>query len=107
MAGLGLYKAHLGDTEQAHALAVRAETLQGDSGEVALLNAETMALLGDQDEARRYLAVARIAGMPAMEIDSNRTLRRAGLLSAPAKAVETATSQSTARSIREGRTPGG
>jgi TolB-like protein/DNA-binding winged helix-turn-helix (wHTH) protein/Flp pilus assembly protein TadD len=83
VASLAFYRVMLGDTERARELVARAETLQGQPGEVALLDAETMALLGDLDGARRRLLAARAAGIADTLIASNYTFRRLGLLSPP------------------------
>ncbi|MFZ1621495.1 tetratricopeptide repeat protein, partial [Dokdonella sp.] len=52
IAALGLYRAELGDPGKARALLDRAEALGTQPGEVALLNAETLAVLGDLPAAR-------------------------------------------------------
>ena len=82
---LGLYRANLGDPG-ARQLAVRAEALGGQSGEVALFNAETFALLGDLDQARQRLLAARAAGIAETRLSSNYTFRRLGLWSPPPSA---------------------
>jgi TolB-like protein/DNA-binding winged helix-turn-helix (wHTH) protein/Flp pilus assembly protein TadD len=81
VASLAFYRVMLGETERARELVARAETLHGQPGEVALLDAETMALLGDLDGARRRLLAARAAGVAETLIASNYTFRRLGLLS--------------------------
>jgi len=83
---LGLYRANLGDPAEARQLAVRAEALGGQPGEVALFNAETFALLGDPGAARQRLQVARAAGIAETQISSNYTFRRLGLWSPPPSA---------------------
>lgn len=80
---LGLYRAILGDPAEARQLAVRAEALGGQPGEVALFNAETFALLGDPGAARQRLQAARAAGIAETQISSNYTFRRLGLWSPP------------------------
>lgn len=82
-AALGLYRAILGDTAGAHGQAVRAEALGSQPSEVALLNAETFALLGNPEAARQRLQAARAAGIAETRISSNYTFRRLGLLSPP------------------------
>lgn len=83
VAALGLYRVVLGDAASARVLVRRAESLQGQPGEVALLNAETLALLGDTEAARQRLARARAEGIADTLIASNFTFRRLGLLSPP------------------------
>ncbi len=78
---LGFYRIMLGDTASARTLVKRAESLPGQPGEVALLNAETLALLGDIGPARERLAIARAKGITETLITSNLTFRRLGLLS--------------------------
>ncbi len=83
---LGLYRAILGDPAEARQLAVRAEALGGQPGEVALFNAETFALLDDPAAARQRLQAARAAGIAETQISSNYTFRRLGLWSPPPSA---------------------
>ncbi len=80
VAALGLYRAVLGDPAAARQLVARAEALHGQPGEVALLNAETLALLGDLGAARERLVAARAAGMAETLIAGNHVFRRLGLL---------------------------
>lgn len=79
-AALGHYRAELGEAGQARDLLLRAETLGTQAGEVALLNAETLATLGDLAGARKRLARARKEGIPDIAITSNADFRRLGLL---------------------------
>lgn len=78
-AAFGLYRAELADPAQARELARRAEALGSQPGEVALLNAETFAVLGDPDAARQRLASARAAGIAESLIAGNATFKRHGL----------------------------
>ncbi|CAM5534274.1 tetratricopeptide repeat protein [Rhodanobacter lindaniclasticus] len=80
VAALAFYRVMLGDPDHARRLVARAEALPDQSGEVALLDAETLALLGDLDAARQRLAQARARGVREDEINSNLTFRRLGLL---------------------------
>lgn len=84
LAALAFYRVMLGDPHSARSLLARAEALPDPSGEVALLDAETLALLGDLDSARQRLALARERGVHDGEINSNLTFRRLGLLSGAA-----------------------
>jgi len=81
VAALGFYQLMLGDPAGARELVRRSESLPGQPGEVALLNAETLALLGELDPARKRLGIARANGIADTIITSNRTFRRLGLLS--------------------------
>lgn len=83
---LGLYRAILGDSAEARQLVGRAEALGDQSGEVALFNAETFALLGDPGAARQRLQAARAAGVAETQISGNYTFRRLGLWSPPPSA---------------------
>jgi TolB-like protein/DNA-binding winged helix-turn-helix (wHTH) protein/tetratricopeptide (TPR) repeat protein len=83
VAALAFYRVILGDPKRARQLVGRAEALHGQPGEVALLNAETLALLGDLEGARQRLLAARAAGIAETLIAGNYTFRRLGLLSPP------------------------
>lgn len=103
VAALANYRAILHDPASARALLQQSEALGSQSGEVALLNAETLGLLGELDAARKRIATARAAGIPETLITSNHTLRRLGLLS-PSEAADTPRSaQSTAPGADKGR----
>lgn len=80
LAMLGWFRANLGERDAALDLVRRAEALDREHAEVALYNAETFALLGDLDSARKRIAAARQAGMPDVRIHSNAVFRRAGLV---------------------------
>ncbi|MGN6383485.1 MAG: tetratricopeptide repeat protein [Dyella sp.] len=104
-ASLGLYRAMLGDGAAARELVGRAESLTGDPGEVALINAETLAALGDLAQARLRLNRARAAGVPDLQITSNLTFRRRGLL-ATAAGESAPASSSSAPNPNHGHPPG-
>jgi TolB-like protein/Flp pilus assembly protein TadD/DNA-binding winged helix-turn-helix (wHTH) protein len=104
-ASLGLYQAILGEASGARSMVLRSEALASEPGQVALLNAQTLAVLGDLPAARQRLSRARAAGIPDIQINSNLTFRRLGLLSSPpAKALPKPAS--TAPSARDGPPPG-
>ncbi|HEY8586467.1 MAG TPA: tetratricopeptide repeat protein [Rhodanobacter sp.] len=105
VAALGLYRVRLGDQASALALVKRAESLHTQPAEVALLNAETLALLGDIRQARVRLAAARAAGVAETLINGNFTFRRLQLL--PAAGSAGAGAGSPAPSTTSGRPPGG
>ncbi|HEY6941205.1 tetratricopeptide repeat protein, partial [Dokdonella sp.] len=86
-AALGLYQAELGDAARARELVRNAEALGTEPGEVALLNAETLAVLGDLEPARARLATARANGIAEPLIASNAVFKRLGLL-VPARTSE-------------------
>lgn len=95
LASLGLYRAHLGDAGRAHALVRQSETSPAQPGEVALINAETLAVLGELAAARSRLATARDRGIVEQRIHRNPIFRRRGLTAAasgstPAPATTTA-----------------
>jgi len=103
---LGLYRVVLGDEASARMLVKRAEALPGQPGEVALQNAETLALLGDIEPARQRLATARAAGIADTLIASNLTFRRLGLLPSSKTAGRTGAEPPAPRSSK-GHPPGG
>jgi TolB-like protein/DNA-binding winged helix-turn-helix (wHTH) protein/tetratricopeptide (TPR) repeat protein len=103
---LGLYQVVLGDAARARMLVKRAESLPGQPGEVALQNAETLALLGDIEPARQRLATARAAGIAETLIASNPTFRRLGLLSPPGTAGRSPGAESPASRASKGHPPG-
>lgn len=105
-AALGVYRAILGDPAAARALVQRSEALGSQPGEVALLNAQTLVLLGQPDAARMRLARARAAGIAESLITSNLILRRAGLLSPPAGAARPASAESPTPRSGAGPSPG-
>lgn len=107
VAELGLYRAILGNLPEARRLALHAEALGGQPGEVALLDAETFALLGDLDRARQRLLAARAAGIPETEIAGNHTFRRLGLLSPPTAADRPAGTEPPAPHASAGHPTGG
>lgn len=80
LATLGWYRANLGEADEARELAQRAEALGTAQSEVAVYNAETYALLGDLDAARRQIDLARASGAPDIRIHSSTGLQRAGLV---------------------------
>jgi len=107
VAALGLYRIVLGDPGSARTLVRRSESLHGQPGEVALLNAETLALLGDIEPARQRLATARAAGIADTLIASNFTFRRLGLLSSPQAAGRPAGAEPPAPRTNTGHPTGG
>lgn len=107
VAALGLYHVVLGDPARARALVTRAEALHDQPGEVALLNAEILALLGDVEPARQRLATARAAGIADTLIASNHTFRRLGLLSSPGTAGSPVGTEPPAPSASTGHPTGG
>lgn len=72
---LAWYRANLGQVQGAREAIVRAEGLSSERGEVALLAAQTLTLLGDVDAARERLALAREHGIPMQRIQASPVLR--------------------------------
>lgn len=107
VAELGLYRVNLGDATMARQLVTRAEALHGQDGEIALLNAETLALLGDLGAARQRLLAARAAGMAETSIDGNHVFRRLGLLSPPPAADKSGSTEPPAPHSSAGLSTGG
>lgn len=83
LAALGWFSANLGQAEQARELVGRSEALRGEPIEVALYNAMTFASLGEIEQSRERVAVARAAGLPETRIATNAVLRRAGVVAGP------------------------
>ena len=94
LASLGWYRANTGDVSEARRLAARA-TLRArdaaDIGEVALITADIHAALGDLDQARARLAVARGAGIDPVRIATDAVLQRAGLVEPAHAPAQTST----------------
>ncbi|MGY1457436.1 MULTISPECIES: winged helix-turn-helix domain-containing protein [unclassified Luteimonas] len=64
LAALGWYSANLGHRSKALDLVRRSRAaVRGDPAEIALCNAETLAVLGEREASQRELARARAAGM--------------------------------------------
>lgn len=80
LAALGWFLVNLGRIGEAREMLMRSEQLKGEQAEIALYNAQTLALLGDRDAARARIQAARTAGLPETRIVSNFVLRRAGLV---------------------------
>lgn len=75
-AALGWYSANLGRHDEARALVRRSAMAErGDRAEVALYNAETLAVLGDREASLRQLERARAAGMAEARIRASPALR--------------------------------
>lgn len=81
LAALGWYRANLGEQALARDYVSRSEALNTDRGDVALFNAQTLALIGDVAGARQRVDVARKNGVAQTLIASNAILRRAGVIS--------------------------
>lgn len=75
LALLGWYRANLGQSAVARQQVREAQVLPPEGGEVALINAQTLARLGDVDGARQQLVAARDAGVPASRIQASPLLR--------------------------------
>ena len=104
LAALGWYRANLGESLAARQLVLRSEALGGEPGEVALYNAQTLASLGELDEARKRIAAARAAGIVESRIVGNAALRSLGTAAAAADSAKT---RETAPSNGDGPTRGG
>ena len=75
LATLAWYRANLGESDTARGLLQRAEALGTETAEVALLGAQTLALLGDPAGARSRIAAARKAGISEQRIRTSPVLR--------------------------------
>ncbi len=107
VAALGFYRLMLGDSGGARELVGRSETLSGQPGEVALLNAETLALLGELEPARQRLQTARPHGIADTLIAGNPPFRRLGLLSPAGDADKPAGTENPAPRGSKGHPDGG
>lgn len=79
LASLGRYRAGLGEVAAARSLALRAEEIDEARGDVALLNAETFAVLGDFKAARARIERAQAEGIAETLIATNAVFHRAGI----------------------------
>lgn len=80
VAGLGWFLANLGSADESREMLMRSEQLKGEQAEIALYNAQTLALLGEREAARIRIRAALAAGLPETRLASNIVLRRAGLV---------------------------
>jgi Flp pilus assembly protein TadD len=87
LAALGWFLANLRRNDEAREMLMRSEQLKGEQAEIALYNAQTLALLGEHEAARARIQAARAAGLPETRVVSNIVLRRAGLVE-PIRATE-------------------
>lgn len=95
LAALGWYRAALGEHGAGIELALRAETLGREPAEVAYYNAQTFALAGREDDARRRVTRALDAGASPTRVAGNAVLRAAGVAPGPApSAIPTAPQES-------------
>ncbi|AKC87019.1 tetratricopeptide repeat protein [Pseudoxanthomonas suwonensis] len=83
LAALGWYQAQLGDRDGALRRVGEARALAHEPGEVAMYNAQTLAVLGQYPQARESLQAARAAGIPESRIATHAVFRRTGLSEPP------------------------
>ena len=102
LAVLGWYRAQLGQRDASLHLLQQAEALGREPGEVAILKAQALAVLGLHEQALAALQAARAAGVPQSRIASHAVFRRTGLAS-PSEGEATAPVQAPAAAP----TPGG
>lgn len=76
LSALGWYRANLGEAAKARELVSRSEALGTERAEVARHNAQTLAALGDIDEARKRVEAALAAGLARSRIETDPVLRR-------------------------------
>ena len=79
---LAWYLVNLGEPGAARDALARADAIEQQQAEVALLAAQVLAAAGDPDGARARIEMARAAGMAEVRIDTNLFLQRAGLVPA-------------------------
>ncbi len=79
VAALGWYQAQLGDRDGALQRVRQSTALGHEPGEVAMLNAQTLAVLGETAQARSTLQAARAAGVPEQRIATHAVFQRTGL----------------------------
>ena len=97
IAALAWYRANLHQPDMARQLLARSVALGGEPGEVALYNAQTLALLGEFERARLRLAAARSAGS-RVQIKGNPVL----VASTDGRALDTSTTHALARAAATG-----
>jgi TolB-like protein/DNA-binding winged helix-turn-helix (wHTH) protein/tetratricopeptide (TPR) repeat protein len=90
---LAWYRANLGQEEAARQLIQRADALGAEPGEVAFWAAQSLAVLGDVDGARKWLLRAQEGGVSAQQIESSPTLK--GLLAKEGEAKTQSTAGPT------------
>ena len=71
---LGWYLANLGEPVEAREQLLRAESLGGERGLMAIVNAKTLSLVGSEEEVLQRVATAREAGFPEERIRSDAVL---------------------------------
>ena len=71
---LGWYLANLGEPVEAREQLLRAESLAGERGLTAIVNAKTLSLVGSEEEMLQRVATAREAGFPEERIRSDAVL---------------------------------
>jgi len=103
LAALGWYRANLGQPESALELVARSEELGGEPGEVALMNAQTLARVGESAQARERITAARAAGIFEMRISGNAVLRE---LAAEDHSANQPATMATAQDASDGPTRG-
>ncbi|WP_290594982.1 tetratricopeptide repeat protein [Arenimonas sp. SCN 70-307] len=79
---LAWYLCNLGDYEAARRALARADAIDQQQAEVALLAAQVFASTGELEAARTRIDAARSAGMAEVRINTNLFLQRAGLVPA-------------------------
>lgn len=77
LAALGWYTANLDDHAQARALVRQSEARAGMDGSIALVNAQTLSVVGSGEEVQARIALAREAGIADTMIASNAFLKPA------------------------------
>ncbi len=83
LAAMGWYQANLGDAAKARELVSRSDAqarTSADIVEVALYNAQTLAVLGEVERARQHVATARSAGIAENRVSTNAVFRRMGVI---------------------------
>ncbi|MEO8365621.1 MAG: tetratricopeptide repeat protein [Pseudoxanthomonas sp.] len=75
MAALGWYRINLGDATTARLLVAKSEALGTERGEVGWYNAQTMTLVGSEEDVRTRVAFAREGGISENMIRTNPFLK--------------------------------
>lgn len=76
LAALGWYRINLGDATKAREMIARSEALGTERGEVGWYNAQTLTIIGSEEDVMKRVALARDGGISENMIRTNPFLKR-------------------------------
>jgi hypothetical protein len=76
LAALGWYRVNLGDATKAREMVARSEELGTERGEVGWYNAQTLTIIGSEEDVMKRVALARDGGISESMIRTNPFLKR-------------------------------